>query len=155
MHFFRIFSLLLIRPSLIIELRHTGEKLPYKCLFVPSIFFTNINLQIHIRTHIGEKQYEFIQCGKEFSLKSHLTSHMGMQSRKKAQNRKKMIAHKYYTESDEFFLHSTVDISPPSVIYCSSQDIKQVLTLFILIFWKNYTIVRALKFYICHYFQKE
>ena len=114
-------------------------------------YSSNIHLKKHIRTHIGEKISLYPMWQGSFS--GHLTSHMGIHSRKKACNRKKLITQKYYTDSDE--LQSKVEASHASVIYCSSQDIKQVLTLFILISWKNYTIVRALKFYICHYFQKE
>ena len=54
---------------------HTGEK-PYQCSYCSAVFPRKTSLNIHIRTHTGEKPYQCSYCSAAFSQKTSLTSHI-------------------------------------------------------------------------------
>ncbi|KAL6083920.1 hypothetical protein STEG23_037997, partial [Scotinomys teguina] len=56
------------------EKTHTGEK-PYGCNQYDKAFAQNRHLQRHKRTHTGEKPYECNQCGKAFAYHQSLQMH--------------------------------------------------------------------------------
>ncbi|GAB5365017.1 hypothetical protein AAMO2058_001020100 [Amorphochlora amoebiformis] len=54
---------------------HTGER-PYPCPKCKKSFSTSSNLTQHLRTHTGEKPHHCTLCPKRFSRSSHLAQHM-------------------------------------------------------------------------------
>mmetsp|Transcript_12736 Transcript_12736/g.17792 ORF Transcript_12736/g.17792 Transcript_12736/m.17792 type:complete len:805 (+) Transcript_12736:96-2510(+) len=53
-----------------------SSRLPYECRVCKKLFSTNSHLNIHMRTHTGERPYPCVKCKKSFSTSSNLTQHM-------------------------------------------------------------------------------
>ncbi|XP_045485512.1 zinc finger protein 182 isoform X2 [Pieris rapae] len=54
---------------------HTGDK-PFGCMFCPKQFSQKHNLTIHLRIHTGEKPYQCEMCSKTFSTQGNLSVHL-------------------------------------------------------------------------------
>ncbi|KAH8282668.1 hypothetical protein KR054_009060, partial [Drosophila jambulina] len=54
---------------------HTGER-PFKCTYCPKAFALNGTLQKHIRTHTGERPYKCSQCDSSFKTIAPLQTHI-------------------------------------------------------------------------------
>ncbi|XP_045447459.1 zinc finger protein 569 [Melitaea cinxia] len=54
---------------------HTGDK-PFVCMFCPRRFTQKHNLTIHLRMHTGEKPFQCDVCSKTFSAQGNLQTHL-------------------------------------------------------------------------------
>ncbi|XP_026490550.2 zinc finger protein 605-like [Vanessa tameamea] len=54
---------------------HTGDK-PFTCMFCPRKFTQKHNLTIHLRMHTGEKPFQCDVCSKTFSAQGNLQAHL-------------------------------------------------------------------------------
>ncbi|CAH0692908.1 unnamed protein product [Chilo suppressalis] len=54
---------------------HTGDK-PFLCMYCPRRFTQKHNLTIHLRVHTGEKPFQCEVCSKRFSAQGNLQAHL-------------------------------------------------------------------------------
>ncbi|CAG9785554.1 unnamed protein product [Diatraea saccharalis] len=54
---------------------HSGEK-PFVCMYCPRRFTQKHNLTIHLRVHTGEKPFQCEVCSKRFSAQGNLQAHL-------------------------------------------------------------------------------
>ncbi|KAJ0175695.1 hypothetical protein K1T71_008854 [Dendrolimus kikuchii] len=54
---------------------HTGDK-PFVCMYCPRRFTQKHNLTIHLRIHTGEKPFQCDVCSKRFSAQGNLNAHL-------------------------------------------------------------------------------
>ncbi|XP_032514865.2 zinc finger protein 714 [Danaus plexippus] len=54
---------------------HTGDK-PFECMYCPQRFTQKHNLTIHLRVHTGEKPFQCEVCSKRFSAQGNLQAHL-------------------------------------------------------------------------------
>ncbi|XP_063822556.1 zinc finger protein 271 isoform X2 [Ostrinia nubilalis] len=54
---------------------HTGDK-PFVCMYCPRRFTQKHNLTIHLRVHTGEKPFQCEVCSKRFSAQGNLQAHL-------------------------------------------------------------------------------